>query len=99
MCFDPPHLPPPRDQVGSEVLPRSPTRRVSCPVTVSNRYRPVPLAKMMCRELGPHVGLSPSLEAIRVEPESRSRTATSNPPLRTLNPTFLPSGDQFGSVL
>ena len=39
-----------------------------------------------------------TLDIVRVPPLARSRIVTWNPPPRVLKATFLPSGDQFGSV-
>lgn len=55
-----------------------------------------PVEKRRCRESAPHTGSWPS-PTVRVAPLPRSRMLT-EPPLRVLNATFLPSGDQFGSA-
>src|SRR4029077_8250346 len=86
-----------RDQLGSVTFPSPVTIGTERPVGTSNKTKLDPELKIMCRESAPQAGSSP-LATRLVAPLCRSFTAMENPPVRAVNATLLPSGDQLGSV-
>ena len=54
---------------------------------------------MRCREFAPQAGPSPDARILLPPPATFIAAIEKPPPERTVNATFFPSGDQFGSVL